>query len=279
MFCEKQFISSIQFAIFEKKNMKYLVLLIFLGFYQLQAQSYLDFYFKANNIDGGIVIYNQNKEEWLFNTESEAFTNTPIASHFHLWQALVGLEHKIITTGVHDKQLWDGVKRTFFGEPKPEWNFSSNLIDALKHKNDWYFERLKAHLPKDIYEKQIVNAPLHKEIKNNEWPYFWNYGVLTNPNTLILFLKDLHETKLPFAKKSQQFVFNHLLLNEHLAVNTVKTHYDGQVIEWTLGVYLKQNKPIYFSYRTRRSLEAKVEEDYEYRRNLVLAQIFEVLNY
>lgn len=280
MFCKKNSLLRISFPIFEKKyKMKYLLLFLLSGFYQLQAQSYIDYYFKVNNIDGGIVIYDQNKEQWLFNTETEAFTNSPIASHFHLWQALVGLEERVFKTDVNEKQLWDGVKRSFFGTPKPEWNDASNLTEALINKNDWFFERLKEQLPNETYKQYIANASLLKEINNNEWLYFWNYGALTNPNTLVLFVKDLHERTLSFNKKNQQFVFNQLLIDQNLALNTAITHYDGQIIEWTVGVYLKQEKPIYFSLRTRRSLEAEKLPDYEYRRNLILGQIFEVLNY
>nr|WP_298005770.1 hypothetical protein [uncultured Flavobacterium sp.] len=259
--------------------MKYIFLFFITNIFQLQAQSYLDYYFKANQVIGAIVIYDQNKEQWLFSTESEVFINSPIASHFHLWQALIGLENNIFKSDVHEVQLWDGVKRTFFGESKPEWNQSSNLIDALKNKNDWYFDLLKNQLPKDYYQENIANAPILKEIRNNEWSYFWNYGALTNPNTMILFLKDMYEGKLPFNKAYQQLIFNQLLIDKDLAINTGTTHYNGQKIEWTIGVYFKQKEPIYFSLRTINSLDKENEADYEKRRNLVLSQIFETLNY
>ena len=99
--------------------MKYVLLFLFLGFFNVQAQSYLDYYFKANNINGAIVIYDDNKDEWLFSTEVEPFSNTPAAAHFHLWQALVGLEEKVFKINVKEKLLWDGVKRSFFEERKP----------------------------------------------------------------------------------------------------------------------------------------------------------------
>ena len=106
---------------------------------------------------------------------------------------------------------------------------------------------------------------------------FWNYAAFTNPNTMILFFKDLYEGKLPFNKKYQQFVFNQLLIDKNLALHTAVTHYKGQEIG--IGVYFKQPKPVYFSLRTQRSLEAEKRSDYDKRRNLVLGQIFEVLNY
>lgn len=259
--------------------MKHVLLFLFLGFFQLNAQSYLDYYFKANNVKGGIVIYDENKNQWIFNSESEAFTNTPIASHFNLWQALIGLDEQVFKTDINNKQLWDGVKITFFGKKKTEWNHDSNLIDALKYKNDWYFQRLKFLLPVEKYQTKILNSPLITEVKNNEWDFFWNYGVNTNPNTLITFLKNLKENKLPFNSKHQQFLYNQFLIDNSLAINTATTHYNGEKIEWTIGVYLKHDKPIYYSYRTRQSLEDEDDFDYNKRRNLVLTQIFEVLGY
>src|SRR5690606_14371804 len=102
--------------------MKYIFLFFITNIFQLQAQSYLAYYFKAIQIIGAIVIYDQNKEQSLFSTDSEGFINSPIASHFLIWQALIGLENNIFRSDVHEVQLWYGVKRTFFGESKPEWN-------------------------------------------------------------------------------------------------------------------------------------------------------------
>ena len=68
------------------------------------AQSYLDFHFKSNGITGAVVIYNDNTNEWIFNNESEPFTNTPIAAHFHLWQTLVGLENGVFSTKENDEK-------------------------------------------------------------------------------------------------------------------------------------------------------------------------------
>lgn len=259
--------------------MKHVLLFLFLGLFNVQAQNYLDYYFKANNINGAIVIYNENKDEWIFSNEVEPFSNTPAASHFHLWQTLVGLEEKIFKIDVKEKLLWDGVKRSFFDERKPEWNANTNLIDAIKNKNDWYFDRLQNKLSQENYTNNIKKSTFFKEIKNNELEFFWNYAGLTNPNSMILFLKELKEGKLPFNKQSQQFVFNQILKDEKLAIHTATTSYLGKRIDWTVGVYLKQSKPIYFSLRTYTSLEADKLEDYEQRKNLIISQIFDVLNY
>lgn len=261
--------------------MKYVLtpLFIFLIAFNLQAQSYLDYYFKSNNINGGIVIYDENKNEWIFNTETEPFYNTPAAAHFHLWQALVGLEEKVYKIDVKDKIKWDGVKRYFFDEKFSQWNQDTNLIDALKYKNDWYFDVLKTKLSPESYNLNIKNASVLKDIKNNELSYFWNYAASTNPNTMILFLKDLYYNNLPFNKKSQQFIYNQLLIDQKLALHTSTTSFDGKKIDWTIGIYLKQAKPIYFSLRTYTPLDSDKLEDYEKRKNLILGEIFNVLGY
>ncbi|MEG1377872.1 MAG: hypothetical protein RSC81_12405, partial [Myroides sp.] len=80
-------------------------------------------------------------------------------------------------------------------------------------------------------------------------------------------------------KQSQQFVYNQLLKDEKLAIHTATTNYLGKRIDWTMGVYLKQSKPIYFSLRTYTSLETTELDDYERRKNLIISQIFDVLNY
>jgi len=258
--------------------MRYIILLFLLIFSQGYSQSYLDFYFKSKGIDGAIVIYNQNKDEWIFNNESEPFTNTPPAAHFQLWMALVGLQQNVFDVSGKVFLHWDGVKRHSFDQRKPEWNQNTNLIQALKTQNDWYFDHLKEVLDEKEYQNTIKTNDFFKEIKNNEWDYFWNYAALTNPNTMILFLKDLYENKLPFDKKYQKFLFNQLLIDHKLALHTSITSYMGEKIEWTLGVYFTKENQIYYSFRTHRSLDQPHREDYEKQRNLLIAEIFDALN-
>ncbi len=269
----------ISFLIFGKKQtMRFILLLFLLVFFQGHSQTYLDFYFKSKGIDGAIVIYNENKDEWIFNKESEPFTNTPPAAHFQLWMALVGLQQKVFDVNEKVFLPWDGVKRTYFDQRKPEWNQNTNLVQALKTQNDWYFAHLKEVLEEKEYQNTIKTNDFLREINNNKWMYFWNYGALTNPNTMILFLKDLYENNLPFDAKYQKFLFNQLLIDHKLALRTSTTSYMGEKIEWTLGVYFTKEKPVYFSLRTHHSLDESQREDYEKQRNLLIAEIFDALN-
>ncbi|HUH25555.1 MAG TPA: hypothetical protein VLY87_02925 [Flavobacterium sp.] len=258
--------------------MRYLLLFFLLNVFNGYSQSYLDFYFKSKGINGAILIYNENKDEWIFNKEDEPFLNTPPAAHYHLWMALVGLQEQVFSTEETKSIPWDGVKRSYFEERKPEWNSNTNLIQALNTQNDWYFGLLKYKLDEKKYSTSIQTNEFLKDIKNNELDYFWNYGVLTNPNTMILFLKDLYESKLPFNKQHQKYVFNSLLIDQKMALRTSSTSYLGKKIDWTIGVYFAKEKPVYFSLRTYRSLEQLDKPDYEKNRNLILTEIFDALN-
>lgn len=257
--------------------MRILILFLFFSITS-KGQNYLDYYFKSKGIEGAIVIYNQNTDEWIFNSESEAFTNTPAAAHFHLWQTLVGLQEKAFSTDEKELMQWDGVKRSYFGERKPDWNRDMNLSDALTTQNDWFFDRLKILLNEESYRKNIENASFLKDVKNNKVEYFWNFSGLTNPNTMIFFLKDLYEIKLPFPVNTQQFLISRLSVDKDLILHTSSTSYMGKKIDWTIGIYLKQPKPVYFSLRTKYSLEEEKTADFDHKRNLILAEIFEVLH-
>ena len=266
------------FIIFTKKqHMKYLLLLISLLSFKGFSQSYIDYYFNSNGIKGAIVIYNTNTQQWVFNNESEAYTNSPAASHFHLWQTLVGLEEKVLNSSPTVIYKWDGIKRSYFGDRKNEWNKDMNLIEALKSKNDFFFNQLKTSLNQNSYQSNIKNSSLLKQVASDD-EYFWNYSGLTNPNTMIMFFKDLYEEKLSFNKKSQEFLKNQLALDSSLLLNTSTTSYQGKKITWTVGVYLKQDKPIYFSYRTYYYLDEELSDQYHLKRNKVLSEIFQALN-
>lgn len=254
-----------------------LVVICFCSF-QSFAQSYLDFYFKSKEIEGAIVLYNENKDEWIFSNETDALSNSPIAGHFQLWMALVGLKHQIFDVSENKFMPWDGVQRYYFEQRKPEWNQNTNLVQAIRFQTDWYFEQLKERLPLEEYRHFVKTNPLFTEVNNNVWEKFWNYGALTNPKTMILFIKDLYYGELDFNSYHQKFVFNQMLIDQKLALRTVTTSFEGKKIDWTLGVYFTKEKPIYFSLRTQRSLDFPENEDYEKQRNLLISEIFDVLN-
>src|SRR5690606_9730041 len=259
-------------------KVRWILFVFLIAQYTSFAQNYLNYYFKSNDIDGAIVIFNKNTNQWIFSNDSEPFLNTPFGSHFHLLQALEGLETDVFNTSAQYFEPWYGVKRSFFGVPKTEWTKENNVKDALKYKNDWYFNLLAYRLPEEIYQEKIKSSSLIKETLNNNFEYFWNYGVLTNPNTMINFLKDLYENRLPYKEINQQFVFNELMINNQLAIHESITHYQGKKITWMIGVYLKHSKPVYFSLRTSQSLESPELPNFNERKNLVLSQIFESLN-
>lgn len=259
--------------------MRYCTFLLCFIVTQSFSQGFLDFHFKSNNIKGAVVIFNEEKNEWIFNDDKEAFWNTPAASHFHLWQTLVGLETKVLSMNEKNVYKWDGVKRSFFGERKVLWNKDMNLSQALKYKNDFYFNQLKNSLSREIYVSNIEKGSFLKDIKDVELPYFWNFTGLTNPNTMILFLKDLHKKSLPFNQQSQNFLLSQLSLNENIILHTSSTSYLGEKIEWTIGIYNAKKNPIYFSYRTQLSVEEIMDEDYLKRRDRVLLEIFQSLGY
>jgi len=243
------------------------------------AQGFLDFHFKSNNINGAIVIFDEDKNQWIFNDDKEVFWNTPIASHFHLWQTLVGLEMKVFTMNEIDEYKWDGVKRSYFAERRVSWNSNMNLSEALQHKNDYYFSQLKNSLTKEVYATTIEKSNLLSEVKKNNIPAFWNFVGLTNPNKMILFLRDLYHKKLPFNQESQTYLLNKLSLNKNALVLTSSTSYLGNKILWTIGVINMEKKSVFFSYRTQLSVENNVNDEYLQRRDRVLVDIFESLGY
>ena len=259
-----------------KKQMKNLLILFFVAF-NSYSQNYLDYYFKSKGIEGAIVIYNENKEEWIFNDESEPFKNTPLAAHFNLWQALVGLKYDIFDIKENKTLKWDGVKRSFFEIRKTEWNKDTNLSEALKNENFWYFDRLRFKLSKKVYDTEVKQASIITEKNDVAVDYFWNFTTMSNPNTMIFVLKDLYENKLPFNKKDQQFLVSQLMIDSSLIVHESTTTYQGKKIDWTIGISLKNSKPVYFSLRTHYSVEEKPPLDYQQKRNLILAEIFDVL--
>ena len=93
---------------------KITIFLFFLIGFSGFSQSIIDFYFKSKDVDGSILIFDENKDTWIFNIENDVRRNSPVGSLFNIPSALIALDLGVISKDPGEIMYWDGVKRYYF---------------------------------------------------------------------------------------------------------------------------------------------------------------------
>jgi len=263
---------------------RFILFFIFFWSFNVFSQSYLDFYFKSKGVDGSILIYDQKKDSWIFNIESDVKKNTPIGSFFNLPSALIALDLGVITNEPQKYMAWDGVKRYHFGVPKPNWNCNTNLDEALLFKNDWYFQNVSNLVRNKNYAfflKDLDVTNLDYNIKEN---YYWHFGnLLSTPEKQLNFLKKLKKQEFPLDKKNQKYLYDQLLLvnNKKYTIHAYETFnvYKGERIDWMVGVLETKENIYYFSTRIMEDVNNPLTPNFFNLKMLITIEIFKLLEY
>lgn len=263
------------------------IILFFFVFYSslLFSQSFIDFYFRSKEVDGGIIIYNQNNDSWLFNNESDIKRQTPIGSLFNIPNALIALDLGIITNSPNNFMYWDGVKRYYFGYSNPYWNCNTNLDEALQHKTDWYFQNVSEKIGFRNYEFFLKRLEISNLNFNWKEKYFWHFGGLkSTPLQQIDFFRKLKDQQIIlFQKKYQKDLFDSLLAiyDKDYQIHFYETYdiFKGERIDWWVGVLETKNNKYYFSTRVYESVNKQYLNTFRNKKYEITLEIFRVLGY
>lgn len=248
----------------------------------IYAQTFFDVYFKANGVEGGIMIYDEQKDHWIFNDEREVKAQTAPGATFHIIHALIGLEKRFISSSESDKKKWDGIPYYFQNQRMKEWEQDTSLSMALRYQNDWYFESLSLEISKEEYEYYLNESGYFNVQVNKNNPYFWQFSELTTTaEQQVLFLKSLYHHQLPFSESNQKYLLNQLLMHQDetytLYAYPASTTYNGSYWEQWIGI-LKNNQGIfYFSTRIRKSVDDESGKDLKRLKFVITLQILESL--
>ena len=203
-------------------------------------------YFREQNIQGSIIIFDRNKNLFYQDNNSRNETGFFPASTFKIFNSLVALE-----TGVIKDELailtWDGIKRDF-----DFWNRDYNMRQAIKYSAVWFYQvlarkighqRMQEYINKVGYGNR--NIGLEKDLDR-----FWLSGELRiTPKEQINFLRRLYAGNLPFSERSMNIVKDILIVEQTpeytLRAKTGWTTAPKPDLGWYVG-YLEQNDNVYF---------------------------------
>lgn len=265
--------------------MKKIILLLFIlinfsGF----SQSFLDFCFKSKDVDGSILIYDENKDTWLFNIENDVKRNSPIGSLFNIPSTLIALDLGVISNDPGEIMYWDGVKRYYFGTPKYNWSCNTNLDEALFYKNDWYFQNVSDLVRHKNYDFFLKDLDVTNLKFNHKEKYYWHFGnLLSNPEQQINFFRKLYKQEFLFDKKHQKYLFDSMLTinNPNYTIHGYETFnvYKGERIDWWVGVLKTKENTFYFSIRIFQDVNKIKSGDFNNKKFEIAIEIFRLLGY
>ncbi|MBD1878042.1 class D beta-lactamase [Coleofasciculus sp. FACHB-T130] len=202
--------------------------------------------FRELGIEGSIVVYDQNKNQFYEHNAPRNSTAFFPASTFKIFNALVALETGVIRDEV-TVLTWDGIQRNITA-----WNRDTNLRQGFKDSTVWFYQVLARKIGHERMQKFINQVGYgNRQIGTSEQiDRFWLDGPLKiTPKQEIEFLQRLYRNDLPFSQRSLDLVKD-IMVREQTPdyVLRGKTGWaDSTNPEngWFVG-YLEQNKNVYF---------------------------------
>jgi len=203
-------------------------------------------YYDQNNVEGSFVLYDQQMDKYTFVNQKQYKQLFTPASTFKICNSLIGLETGVIK----DENFiipWDSSMWLI-----PNWNGDHDLKTAFKNSTVWYYQelarrvggnRMKYWLDKIQYGNADTTGGIDK---------FWLTGGLRiSPKQQIDFLRKLHESQLPFSKRSIDIVKKIMIVKDTLGtVIRAKTGWGtqgNQDVGWYVGYVETKDNVYYFS--------------------------------
>jgi len=202
-------------------------------------QNEIDTLFKKANVEGTLVIANDNGEILYTHNLLRAKQQFSPASTFKILNTLIGLDTGIITSASLFK--WDGEKRWL-----DSWNQNQTLESAFKVSCVWCYQELARKIDKDLQRIGFGNQRLGKEVDQ-----FWLDGSLEiSAQEQIVFINKLINIELPY-QESHIEVVRSIMLDEEFENSRLfgKTGWAAGDINvgWYVGFVETNNRVVSFA--------------------------------
>ena len=203
-------------------------------------------YYEQFNLEGSFVLYDQQKDKYIFYNQQQFKQPFSPASTFKICNTLIGLETGVIK----DENFvikWDSVVRQ-----NPKWNGDHDLKNAFKNSTVWYYQELARRVGGEKMKYWIDKANYGNNDTSGGIDKFWlSGGLRITPEQQIDFLRKLHNNQLPFSKRSVDILKKIMIVKDTLNyVIRGKTGWAGNDKEdmgWYVGYLEKENNTYYFS--------------------------------
>ncbi len=139
------------------------------------SQSTHDFskYFDEYNVKGSFLLYDQNKDEYIYYDSARCNTQFIPASTFKIFNSLVSLETGVIADE-NEIIKWDSI------ESNKEWNRDHNMRSAIKYSVVWFYQELARRVGEERMQYYIDTVGYGNRDISGGIDRFWLVGGVEN---------------------------------------------------------------------------------------------------
>ena len=211
-------------------------------------------YFRECNTSGSIIIFDQNKQQYISNDTIAIRKATVPASTFKILNLLIALETEVIQD---EKEVvkWPGsIDTDKYGFRKNIWK-DMTVEEAFKESAGWVFVELAKRVGRETYRHYLELCNYGNQDLSEEDIDFWNFGAMgISPLNQIKFIKDVYNENLPFSKRNFN-ILKKVMLTEETSNYKIrsKTGWSGRDvglnIGWWVGYIESTNNVVFFATR------------------------------
>jgi beta-lactamase class D len=206
-------------------------------------------YFDSCGVDGSIVIFDKNHQNWLVSDAIKIQKESLPASTFKIINLLIALETKTIKNE-NEIVKWVGSTDTLKYGYRPDIYHDMTVKEAFEISAGWVFIELAEKIGRDNYHKYLSKCKYGNLNLSQKETDFWNFGNFgISPINQVEFIRDLYEGKLPFAKRNIDILKKVMLSeqndNYNIRAKTGWTRENNTNTGWWLG-YLETQGNVYF---------------------------------
>ena len=191
-------------------------------------------------VNGCMVIYNMDKNEYLLYNKERCKQLFPPASTFKVLNSLIALETSVIKDE-NEVIPWDSVNRQY-----DKWNMDQTLRTAIKYSAVWAYQELARRIGEKRMQFYIDTVKYGNCNISGGIDQFWLNGALRiSPLEQVEFLRRLYSDDLPFSQRNLDIVKD-IMINDNTG-NYVLRGKTGWADDtgWYVG-YLEENDDVYF---------------------------------
>jgi len=219
-------------------------------------------YFSNCNVNGSVVIFDNNAQKWIVSDTTRIFRQTLPASSFKIINLLIALEIGVIENE-NTILKWNGKTDTVKYGYRPEIYHDMSVKEAFEVSAVWVFLELAEKIGRENYKKHLALCNYGNQNLTGNDEDFWNFGPLgISPVNQVELIKNLYNEKLPFSKQNMQIVKKVMLSEQEndytIHAKTGWTREGGINTGWWVG-YIETPKGVYF-FATRLLQDRKLND-------------------
>jgi beta-lactamase class D len=221
----------------------------------------LQSYFKRCNVEGSIVIFDNQTHQWIVSDTIASKKEMLPASTFKIMNLLIALETHTIADE-NETVKWVGKTDTVKYGYRPDIYHDMTVKEAFEVSAGWVFVELAKKIGKQNYRKYLTLCRYGNLNLSEQGDDFWNFGAFgISPVNQVQFIRQLYEDKLPFSRRNMEIVKRVMITeqkeNYTIHAKTGRTQENGMNTGWWVG-YVQKKEGVWF-FATRLLKDRKLD--------------------